>query len=40
MIYTEDDVMEKEKEKMYIEQYKPLLNWLKEETKDVVRDGV
>lgn len=35
----EDDEEEKEQQKQFTEQYKPLLAWLKKETKDVVRDG-
>lgn len=30
---------EKEEQKTLTEQFKPLLDWLKEEAKDVIRDG-
>ncbi|PSS05372.1 hypothetical protein PHLCEN_2v3861 [Hermanssonia centrifuga] len=36
----EDPAEEKEKQKALTEQYKPLLDWLKKESKDVVRDVV
>lgn len=39
ILVEEDPEEEKAKQKQLTEEYKPLLDWLKKETKDIVRDG-